>query len=237
MNRDGRLITAYTAKLVAYNRQQGLSLIELMIGLLIGLILLGGVLQTMLASKEASIARQNMVVITENARFLVDFLGRDLRMAGRGCVDEDPDDVLDCESGDVDTDGILELVDSTLKAAYIEPDGNKVVVEFGHADGVVSYARKVLDLDGTEVSSQGPEPLIDQVEKFDVAFGYSTGGDDISYTSYGSFVEDDEVKDIIALRFKVEFENSGHDGSELAFQAPPIVTTIALRNRVAKVIK
>ena len=80
-------------------RQRGVSLIELMIGMVIGLVLLGGILQTMLASKEASATRQSISTITDNARFLFDFMARDLRMGGRGFC-RTPDD--DYKAGECD---------------------------------------------------------------------------------------------------------------------------------------
>jgi Tfp pilus assembly protein PilE len=206
-------------------KQQGLSLVELMIGLLIGLVLLGGVLQTMLASREASNARQNMVAITDNARFLFDFLGRDLRMAGRGC--DDAPSVLSCSSSNVSDNGILELDGSTLRAAYMVPDGDKVVVAFGFDDDEISYTRTVVTPSGS--TTEGPSPLVDRIGSFDIAFGYTSDkGDSISYTSYDTIHTD--VEEIISLRIRVGFVPTAD------FSPPPIVSTITLRNRVAKLI-
>jgi|GEM_PF-2397126 len=221
MNRDECSISHCMATTGRLDRQQGLSLIELMIGLLIGLILLGGVLQTMLASREASTARESMAIITDNARFLVEFLGRDLRMAGRGCVDGDDD--LDCTGNDVDDDGIFELDGTTLKAAYLDPDGNKVIVEFGYvaADGVITYNR----------NAGGAETLVDRIDGFDVAFGTYDGAT-ISYGAYNAFPAN--VEDVVSLRFRVEFEDAA--AGDFQFDSPVIVSTVALRNRVAKLI-
>ncbi len=69
--------------------QAGLSLIELMIALLIGTILLGGVMQIFLASRQASRLSEGMARTQENARFASDYLQRDIRMVGHyGCVND-----------------------------------------------------------------------------------------------------------------------------------------------------
>ncbi|NIK34455.1 type IV pilus assembly protein PilW [Xanthomonas arboricola] len=67
----------------------GLSLIELMIALLISSILLIGVIQVFAASRTAYQLSQGIARNQENARFAMDFLTRDIRMAGHaGCVND-----------------------------------------------------------------------------------------------------------------------------------------------------
>lgn len=67
-------------------RQAGLSLIEMMVALVLGLILLGAVLQVYLSTKLTFVAQDQKSVVEESGRFAIDFLARDLRMAGlTGC--------------------------------------------------------------------------------------------------------------------------------------------------------
>lgn len=69
--------------------QTGLSLIELMIAMVIGLVLLLGLVQVMSASSAAHKLSVGVARTQENARFAMDFLQRDLRMAGHmGCVSD-----------------------------------------------------------------------------------------------------------------------------------------------------
>ncbi len=69
--------------------QAGLSLIELMIALLIGLVLILGLIQVFAASRQAYQLSQGIARNQENGRFAMDFLSRDLRMAGHtGCVND-----------------------------------------------------------------------------------------------------------------------------------------------------
>ncbi len=67
----------------------GVSLVELMIALVIGLALMMGVIQVFSASREASQLAQGNASVQENARFALEFLQRDIRMAGHfGCVND-----------------------------------------------------------------------------------------------------------------------------------------------------
>ena len=66
--------------------QQGMTLIEIMIALLIGAFLLGGILQIFTNSKQTYRMQEGLSRMQENGRFAMSFLERDIRMAGfRGC--------------------------------------------------------------------------------------------------------------------------------------------------------
>ena len=72
-----------------HGRMRGLSLIEVMIALLIGMILLVALIQVFSASRTAYQTSEGMARVQENARFAMDYLQRDLRMAGHfGCVND-----------------------------------------------------------------------------------------------------------------------------------------------------
>lgn len=70
-------------------RQTGLSLIELMIAMVIGLVLMLGLLRIFSASREASRMSEGIGRVQENARFALDYIQGDLRMVGHlGCVND-----------------------------------------------------------------------------------------------------------------------------------------------------
>lgn len=70
-------------------RQRGLSLIELMIAITLGLILMAGVIQMFLSSQTVFHTQQAMSRIQENGRLGVEFLAKDIRMAGyMGCLND-----------------------------------------------------------------------------------------------------------------------------------------------------
>ncbi|MBO9715980.1 MAG: PilW family protein [Pseudoxanthomonas sp.] len=76
-------------KQIPNRRAAGLSLIELMIALLIGTILILGVTQVFGASRAAYQLSEGMSRVQENGRFALDYLQRDIRMAGHfGCVND-----------------------------------------------------------------------------------------------------------------------------------------------------
>lgn len=70
-------------------RQKGVSLIELMIAMAIGVVLLLGLVQVFGASRTAYQLSEGLARVQENGRFAVDYLQRDIRMAGHmGCVND-----------------------------------------------------------------------------------------------------------------------------------------------------
>ncbi len=67
-------------------RQAGLSLVEIMIALTIGLMIIGGVGYLYLGSRQAFRTQDNLTAIQENARFALETMTHDIRMAGyMGC--------------------------------------------------------------------------------------------------------------------------------------------------------
>lgn len=72
-----------------YRRMAGVTLVELMISLAIGAVLLLGLTQVFGASRAAYQLSEGMARTQENARFAMDYLQRDIRMAGHyGCVND-----------------------------------------------------------------------------------------------------------------------------------------------------
>ena len=73
------------------HKQAGLSLIELMISITLGLILMAGVVQMFVSSKTVFTTQQSMSRIQETGRLAIEFLSRDIRMAGfYGCFRPSP---------------------------------------------------------------------------------------------------------------------------------------------------
>ena len=69
------------------HRQRGLSLVEIMVALAVGVVLLTGVIQIYASTKATYRMQDNLARLQENGRFALDFLTRDVRMAGyHGCT-------------------------------------------------------------------------------------------------------------------------------------------------------
>ncbi|HBA64856.1 MAG TPA: pilus assembly protein PilW [Methylococcaceae bacterium] len=80
-------------------RQSGMTLVEIMISLLIGAFLLGGVLQIFTNTKQTYRMQEGLSRMQENARFALDTLNHDLRMAGyQGCTAVTPNVIIDPKS-------------------------------------------------------------------------------------------------------------------------------------------
>lgn len=68
-------------------RQTGLSLIELMIAMVVGLILIAGVLSIFITSRQGYGTNSAVATVQENGRFALDFIRNDARMSGyMGCT-------------------------------------------------------------------------------------------------------------------------------------------------------
>jgi type IV pilus assembly protein PilW len=66
--------------------QRGLTLVELMIAMILGLFLIGGLLQIFISSKQTYRMQEALSRLQENGRFAIDFMTRDIRLAGfKGC--------------------------------------------------------------------------------------------------------------------------------------------------------
>lgn len=67
-------------------RSAGMTLVELMVAMVVGLILIGGVMQLFVANKATYNLQEELARLQENARFATDMLNRDMRQAGYwGC--------------------------------------------------------------------------------------------------------------------------------------------------------
>jgi len=68
-------------------KQQGISLIELMIAMTLGLFLIGGVIQIFLSTQQSYRLQSGLSRMQENGRFAMEFLARDIRKGDYwGCV-------------------------------------------------------------------------------------------------------------------------------------------------------
>lgn len=63
-------------------KQRGVNLIELTIAMAIGAIILLGITSVFSSSKKASTVQDGLSRVQENGRFVIEFLSRDIRMAG-----------------------------------------------------------------------------------------------------------------------------------------------------------
>src|SRR5690554_495733 len=68
--------------------QAGVGLVELMVAMTVGLLLVAGAIQQLLANRSSFVLQQQLAAVQENTRFVLARLGRDIRQAGAfGCLD------------------------------------------------------------------------------------------------------------------------------------------------------
>lgn len=67
--------------------QQGLTLVEIMVAMTLGVFITAGILQLFISSRQTYRSQEALSRLQENGRFAIDFMARDIRMAGfRGCA-------------------------------------------------------------------------------------------------------------------------------------------------------
>jgi len=88
------------------SRQTGLTLVELMVASVISLLLLAGVIQIFISNKTTYRVVDGISRVQENGRFGLEFLSKDVRMAGyKGCSASSPlTNTLKCPDGSVRPD-------------------------------------------------------------------------------------------------------------------------------------
>lgn len=81
-----------SAQLMPCERQRGFSLVELMIAMTIGFIVLAGIGYLYVESRQAFRSMDNLSRMQESARYALEIMARDIRMAGyRGCASSSGD--------------------------------------------------------------------------------------------------------------------------------------------------
>ena len=141
-------------------QQRGVTLVEMMIAMVISLILMAGVYQTYLGSKQAYRTQDGLSRLQENARFAVDQISRDLRMANNfGCVpgpvNQFGEQVIFDRVGDTAFNYDPNNTARTGIAAGANTDGSDTLTirSVGNSDGLTSWP--VAAVAGTDVTLLG----------------------------------------------------------------------------------
>lgn len=174
--------------------QQGFSLVELLIAMLLGLVLTTGVLNMYLGSTESSRFTEGVQAIQENGRFGVNVLQRGLRLAGYS-----PDARLDPIDIAAGSDSRIVV---RMRQAF-DCNGQSTAPTSGIAVNTYAFdavAQQITCTGNSAVASA--MPLVDGVEGFRVLYGIDGNGDDVpeSYVSYDAGLN---PSDIASLRFGI----------------------------------
>jgi type IV pilus assembly protein PilW len=162
----------------AATSQQGFSLIEILIAMLIGLFLIGGVLQIFTGSKQSNKMQENLSRMQENGRFAMSFIARDIRMVGYwGCLNPSvPDvDIAGTENNAVAGDNIDNGTDTlTLRGVF-----NNALVIGGvcgtpvNTDPTSTAAYRI----NNGVLERNAVALIEGIQDMEILYGEDTDSD------------------------------------------------------------
>jgi type IV pilus assembly protein PilW len=163
------------------NKQSGISLIEIMIALLIGLFLLDGVLQLFSSAQQTYRMQSNLARLQENGRFALDFLERDIRMAGYwGCMSSTSDiSGIEGASGIPDTitlHGAFELTPTGVCASPVDsPNSCGSVNCYTDSSSTISYqinTSSTSSLPDPEITLyRSSNPLIEGIQNMQILYG------------------------------------------------------------------
>jgi type IV pilus assembly protein PilW len=194
------------------NKQSGISLIETMIALLIGLFLLSGVLQLFSSAQQTYRMQSNLARLQENSRFALDFLTHDIRMAGYwGCMTSSTVDVSGTD-GAQGASGMADMPDSiTVQGAFVQalagPCGSPVTID---PSSIITYQ---INTQSSNSSLPNPEitlyrssnPLIEGIENMQILYGidFNTDGvPDYYVPANPTWLTNDWVK-VISVRISL----------------------------------
>lgn len=126
-------------KMTSLSRQRGLSLIELMIGLLLSAMLLWGVLQIFDSNRNTMRMQNAFARVQESGRFAMDLLTKEVRMADYwGCA-PDSDSIQDH----------LDHSDTDYDASYLDSIGANGILGTDNASGETIGTKDVIE--GTDI--------------------------------------------------------------------------------------
>lgn len=180
-------------------RQSGFSLIELMIAMTLSLMLLGAVIQVFLSSKLTSELSDDISRIQENGRFSLEFLSRDIRMAGYSAVESHREtanvfndackDFNPCTSNGAGTssDRIALTLNPEADASGAETDctgaavnaddliANVYFVETDEATGISSLMCRGFNITNNDWNA-AQQPLVDGIDNMQILYGIHDNG-------------------------------------------------------------
>ncbi len=175
-------------------RQAGLSLIELMIAMVIGLVIIAGVGQILLSGRQSYNTQSGTSALQENGRFALFYLQRDIRMAGfprsagpgSALAIDSPfisNPAEASESGQVTQDGL----DGASDQIVIRYQSDSSVLNsdndcLGQAVGAGAIVINRYFVTDGALSCRGngnntPQPLINGVDSMQILYGEDIDGD------------------------------------------------------------
>lgn len=166
--------------------QQGMTLIELMIALLIGLFLIGGIIQLFLNTRQTFLVENALSRLQENGRFAMGFLARDIRMADyRACQTADVPSMRDAANNNIGLNATAGVTyDGAHHATHKALDSpDTITVRWSEADcGVATIQTRGFSINSENLVDTTGAVLVEDVEKLQITYGVDSDGD--TYANY-----------------------------------------------------
>lgn len=186
--------------------QTGLSLVELMIGMVLGLIIIAAIFNIYTGTSRSARFTEGLQTMQENGRYGVSILQRSFRLAGYSpmpTVNGSPLDAIDMTSSSDTT-----IV--TQSQLPFDCNGSATTTSGGVAINTYTLNTETNQLTCKGNVGNTAMPVVDGVEEFRVLYGVDGDGDETStapqrYVPYDSSLASNEV---VALRFAL-LVNSG----------------------------
>ncbi|HFD11933.1 MAG TPA: prepilin-type N-terminal cleavage/methylation domain-containing protein [Crenotrichaceae bacterium] len=190
------------------NQQSGFSLVELMIAMLVGLVLVGAVIQVFVSNKRSYVTADDTSVLNDNARYALSVLSRQLRLSGHqfepmlgrensftnqtvafsnpsASIQFDPGTYV---FGTATNAGNYDTLYMRFQGSSVKPldvCGQSVSTD---TINTVRYSVRTVDYElgsdtgvlGCNVSNSGEQYFSDHVEVFRVLYGIDSNNDDVA---------------------------------------------------------
>jgi len=212
-------------------RQQGMTLVEIMIAMGLGVFLLAGVMGIFISSKQSYRMLENLSRMQENGRFAMDFMSRDIRQAGlrEQCFDQQiPSAISGTEGVDGASDSITTLI-STADCPVAPNVLATIPTIYSIENGVSGQPTLKRSVSGNK------QELIEGIENMQILYGEDTDIDKDYVPNYylaagtAGLNMDNVVSIRITLTVRTLDDNLTAAGGRLK---RTFTSTIAVRNRL-----
>jgi type IV pilus assembly protein PilW len=165
--------------------QTGISMIEIMIAMLIGIFLTGGLIQMFITSKNTNKLQDAVSRVQENGRFAVEFITEDVRMA---------DYFMECSTASKDLLAVTGTDNDTTDPNIIDgTDTITVRQTTGACDSrqttAVTYSIRTGANGGPslykQINNAAPQELVEGVEQMQILYGVDTDTSAADRAEYG----------------------------------------------------
>ncbi len=228
-------------------QQQGMTLVEMMIAMGLGVFLLAGVMGIFTSSKQSYRMLENLSRMQENGRFAMDFMSRDIRQAGLRslCFERD----IASPIAGTDNDGVNASDSITVRVSEKDCPASLAsllplktilytVANRPSSNIPVLYKRKIEDKnedgDTDDTGENVSNELIEDIENVQILYGEDFDNDNVPdyYLEAGSaeLTMDQVVSVRITLTARTADNNLTNTGD--GYLRRNFSTTIALRNRL-----